>query len=83
MRLRCQALPTHAETKGGLATAKELLHNDKSYEGLIHLIMCNCKHLTVEVTSSSPNMPNCSPKRKDGLPGVELSNIHKECEHES
>ena len=36
------------KTKGGLATARELLHNDKSYEGLIHLIMCNCKHLTVE-----------------------------------
>jgi len=36
------------KTKGGLATAKELLHNDKSYEGLIHLILCNCKHLTVE-----------------------------------
>lgn len=35
-------------TKGGLATAKELLYNDKSYEGLIHLILCNCKHLTVE-----------------------------------
>jgi hypothetical protein len=36
------------KTKGGLATAKELLHNEKSYEGLIHLILCNCKHLTVE-----------------------------------
>lgn len=36
------------KTKGALATAKELLHNDKSYEGLIHLIMCNCKHLTME-----------------------------------
>ncbi|MBT0651544.1 hypothetical protein [Geomobilimonas luticola] len=36
------------KSKGGVATAKELLHNDKSYEGLIHLIMCNCKHLTVE-----------------------------------
>jgi len=36
------------KTKGGLATAKELLHNDKSYEGLIHLILCGCKHLTEE-----------------------------------
>lgn len=36
------------KTKGGLETAKELLHNDKSYEGLIHLSLCNCKHLTVE-----------------------------------
>lgn len=36
------------KAKGGLATAKELLHNDKSYEGLIHLIICNYNHLTVE-----------------------------------
>jgi hypothetical protein len=36
------------KTKGGLATAKELLRNAKSYEGLIHLILCGCKHLTVE-----------------------------------
>lgn len=36
------------KNKGGLETAKELLHNEKSYEGLTKLILCNCKHLTVE-----------------------------------
>jgi hypothetical protein len=35
-------------SRGGLATAKYLLHNDKSYDGLIHLILCGCKKLSVE-----------------------------------
>ena len=34
--------------KGGLATAKELLHSAHFHEGLTRLIMCNCRHLTVE-----------------------------------
>lgn len=36
------------KSKGGIATAKELLHSNHFHEGLTRLILCNCKHLTVE-----------------------------------
>lgn len=36
------------KSKGGLTTAKELLHSPHFHEGLTRLIMCNCKHFTVE-----------------------------------
>ncbi len=39
------------KTKGGLVTAKELLHNDKSYEGLIHFIIARGEQLDVEFKS--------------------------------
>lgn len=36
------------KAKGGLVTARELLHSKHFHEGLTRLILCNCKHLTVE-----------------------------------